>query len=188
METSDLVYGVIIAILLIVIWYICVSWPRETFTDKNGKSITDAQLLTILGNGYYFANELPNDNVPSTPNDAAIVTKLESAYRSILELGKKFNNLPNQAYNSAFAGEIDYDDHFLNMSQDANKALYAYGKNRSKMNIPVLGHLDLRFDIIRLRMLYSVLFDAVYNKYINTAGLNLSSVSIDDLNISGLPY
>jgi 4-amino-4-deoxy-L-arabinose transferase-like glycosyltransferase len=189
METSDLVYGVIIAILLVVIWYICVSWPRETFTDKNGKSITDAQLLTILGNGYYYISRLRQDGKydPAGPNqvDYAILNKLNFANQSILSLARNFPTVPNPSYKAAISDKgLRLDEPFVNMSIYGMQALLAY-----RNNVPHISGLGMIYNnTSTIGGLYSVVFDALHNKYINTSQLILSSVSIDDLNISGLPY
>lgn len=183
MEMMSFIYGVIVTLLLVLVINSCSGSAMETFVDINKKDVTQEQLLTILGNGYWYMHDLMDSHVPSTDPDP-LQPKINSARYALYNLAMKFKVDPSKTpyYNMAISGDLNQDELSTNISTPASHdAFMKYRQNR------VLPKNSV-FVSPTVLALYTVVFDALFNKYITINELSLLDLSIDEINVSGLPY
>ena len=174
--------GIIIVILLLVIY---INHKRKPSITANKSTITREQLLTILANGFFYTKYVSTNQYPTIDNLEALkntdsLEKLENAKRSVLALYEKIDTAPVK--NKL----VTVDDNTSFMSRDANKSLLSYSKNLALFNPYRFNGINYDFAI--LSDSYQRVFGALHDNKITMDELCLGSVSIDDLNISGLPY
>lgn len=185
MEIAEFILGVIVTLLLVLIINSCSGNATEMFIDKYGVSATDDQLMTILGNGYWYLNEIYNVNAYNfADSNDYIEKKFDNAYNSLLTFAKQYAvNVPGSLYSIAISPDgLNQDDPVKNTTPNGLLALQSYRSNIKNI---------MKFNVmppIKLRVLYNIVFDAIYNRYIATSKLYLDSSSIEEMNVSGLAY